>query len=164
MGVGDLFDTNKYGPVVIKRIKNSKQVVVEFINTGSIAEFAAADIRRGQIRDRAAPSVFGVGFLGYGVHVSKINDKATQPYNCWHAMLERCFSKPYRKKHPQYIDYVICDEWLNFQNFSEWYEKNSPKKRDDFQVYFRDPSTKKYCPENTIFILRSDMQSKKMRL
>ena len=39
-------------------------------------------------------------------------------------MLERCYDPNYKEKYPSYIGCRVCDEWLNFQNFAEWFENN----------------------------------------
>ena len=39
-------------------------------------------------------------------------------------MLQRCYYDKFHERNPTYIGCKVCDEWLNFQNFAEWYEKN----------------------------------------
>ena len=39
-------------------------------------------------------------------------------------MLERCYSEFYHVSNPCYVDCKVCDEWLNYSNFVEWYLKN----------------------------------------
>ena len=39
-------------------------------------------------------------------------------YVIWDNMVQRC------KSHINYTDIVVCEEWLNFSNFTEWMESN----------------------------------------
>ena len=48
-------------------------------------------------------------------------------------MIERCYD-PYRiNKDIAYKDVYVCDEWLNFQNFAEWY-LSQPNCNFDFDL------------------------------
>lgn len=38
----------------------------------------------------------------------------------WVDMLRRC----YGNENPSYIDCTVCEEWLSFQNFADWYYNN----------------------------------------
>lgn len=44
-------------------------------------------------------------------------------YKYWQGMLDRCYNEK-RKNTPTYIDCTVCDEWLIFSNFCDWYEDN----------------------------------------
>lgn len=40
-------------------------------------------------------------------------------------MLERCYGDKYKDVHSAYYNKCyVCDEWLNFQVFAEWYNEN----------------------------------------
>jgi len=39
-------------------------------------------------------------------------------------MLERCYDPKYQLKKPTYVGCTVCEEWLNYQVFAEWYENN----------------------------------------
>lgn len=67
--------------------------------------------------------VYGVGINDYigsisshGVHIKS--------YKAWVRVLERCYDTKYKTKNPSYNDVVICDEWIKFSNFKEWFDKN----------------------------------------
>lgn len=74
------------------------------------------------IRKRFTPSVYGVGFLGYGKNKSSINKIAQKKYSVWKGLIRRCYSKEARDS--TYKDCSVCTEWHNFQNFAEWYDEN----------------------------------------
>lgn len=50
------------------------------------------------------------------------NEKA---YSKWVSMLNRCYSPKYQSRQPTYIGCSVCDEWLVFSKFKEWYDINS---------------------------------------
>lgn len=68
--------------------------------------------------------IFGVGRLGQGKYKSSINGINTKSYNTWIAMLARCYDPKSLKKRPTYAGCTVCEEWLNYQNFAEWYVAN----------------------------------------
>lgn len=71
-------------------------------------------------------SVFGVA-TNYSTYIVKHTLKNGKQVKCpvyvkWHSMIERCNSKKYHLKRPTYIGCYVCDEWLCFSNFLEWYK------------------------------------------
>lgn len=82
------------------------------------------EFKNGQIKDLMYPSVFNKGYIGGDKYKVSKNGKATLEYNKWYGMLSRCYSENELRRFPTYIPCTICDEWLNFQNFAEWLQKN----------------------------------------
>ena len=39
-------------------------------------------------------------------------------------MLSRCYSNKQQKRQSSYKGCTVCSEWLNFKNFSDWYESH----------------------------------------
>lgn len=79
----------------------------------------AKHIRNGfSIRSPYEKLILGVGCLGEGVYNSK---NSADAYSVWHNMLKRCYSKAFQGRHPSYVGCTVCEEWLNFQVFAEWY-------------------------------------------
>ena len=48
----------------------------------------------------------------------------TKEYSVWLSMLNRCYNKQFQSKNETYIGCEVCDEWLDFQNFAEWFTNN----------------------------------------
>jgi len=67
--------------------------------------------------------VYGVGINDYIGYIS-VHGKPLKSYKCWVRVLERCYDPKYKKKNPSYNDVAICDEWIKFSNFKEWFDKN----------------------------------------
>ena len=70
-------------------------------------------------------------------------------------MLERCYD-PYRlNKYPTYIDCYVCDEWLCFQNFAEWFYQNYYEIENERMHLDKDilvKGNKIYSPETCVFV------------
>lgn len=45
-------------------------------------------------------------------------------YKCWVRMLIRCYSAPFLLKNPTYYGVSVCEPWLIFSNFREWWLSN----------------------------------------
>lgn len=54
---------------------------------------------------------------GYPTYV---NNKITKCYNTWRSMITRC----YGNINDSYKNCHVCKEWLDYQNFAEWYNTN----------------------------------------
>ena len=80
--------------------------------------------KKGLIKCPYEPSIYGIGCMGEGEYKVSENGKNTRVYHTWHSMLERCYSEKYQEKYPTYNGCTVCEEWLNFQNFAEWYYNN----------------------------------------
>ena len=74
------------------------------------------------MKDKNKPSIYGVGFIGYGLYRATSEGRATKRYLTWYNMLKRCYSEKYREKYPTYKDCTVCDEWHNFQVFAKWFD------------------------------------------
>ncbi len=73
---------------------------------------------------KMVPSVYNKGYFGVGKYVSKVNGKHTKNYSTWRSMVQRCYSD----KHGgiTYEGCEVCEEWLNFQTYSEWFDETYP--------------------------------------
>jgi hypothetical protein len=94
---------------------------------------------------------WNVGTLGEGKYVSRINSIRTKEYIAWDAMLQRCYDPKLHKRHPSYKDCIVCEEWLNFQNFAEWFNNNYIEGCQlDKDLLVKD--NKLYSPETCCFV------------
>jgi len=65
--------------------------------------------------------VYNIGIYEKGKYTSRKDIKA---YKIWKGMIQRCYSEESLKRFPTYRGCRICDEWLHFQTFAEWFYKN----------------------------------------
>ena len=149
MEVGEVYDSNRYGQMQVLKYENAGKVLVEFIDTRYTKYAEARNIRRGEVKDLLAPSVYGVGYLGEGVHGSSHPGHKT-----WSNMLMRCY--PYTSwEYPNYTGCTVAEEWHCFQTFAIWYDKHY------ISGYELDKDTKIlgnliYGPDTCVFIRKAD--------
>ena len=68
---------------------------------------------------------FGIAINDYNGKIWDNNAKRMIPsYIQWQSMLTRCYSESYHKKYPSYIGCYVCDDWLHFSKYKEWYDKH----------------------------------------
>lgn len=115
--IGEVLPSLNCGDFIILEYLSSYKVKVKFNNTGTVGWYEAGNILTGKVMDYNAPSVEGVGFLGYGEYSPKKNRKA---YVHWFSMLRRCNTDDYLRKN--YFDCTVHTDWHSFQNFAGWAE------------------------------------------
>lgn len=151
---GTIHQTNKNGKLKIMIYTDNLNVTVKFIDTGCVVSTSSGRIRRGQAKDPLNPSVCNIGFIGIGKYSSTIDGKSTASYEVWSSMIRRCYSTKSQEKHPTYKGCSVCNEWHNFQNFSEWFEFNySAGLHIDKDIKIK--GNKIYSPETCIFVTQS---------
>ena len=146
-----IYNSAKCGQFKILNYINCYSVEIGFLDTGYKTTARVGNIRNGLVKDKLAPIVYGVGFMGEGKHKPTINGKNTKPYKTWCGMLERCYSDKYQAKYPTYIGCSVDPIWHNFQNFTKWFDKNY------IEGYYLDKDIKVegnkiYSPENCLFV------------
>ena len=112
------------------------------------------DFQKGEIKCPYERRVYNVGFIGEGKYKPNINRKNTECYTVWQHMIRRCYDNKIHKKRPTYIDCKVCDEWLNFQNFAEWYYNNYYEVEGEQMCLDKDilyKGNKIYSPETCVF-------------
>lgn len=120
----------KYGTkAVIVEYKSNKEVTVEFQDEYKYRYVVTyMHFKNGCMFNPFDRSVYGVGYMGTGEysHVSHKNKELVHCYRVWVGMIGRCYmSEELRdKKQLSYESCKVCDEWLCFQSFAEWYFRN----------------------------------------
>ena len=121
--VGKVCKSLNSGDFKIVKYNNSKNVEIQFINTGFETSVRLGQVKSGSIKDPYAPSVYGVGILGIK-YPSKINGVHTKEYGLWKRMLERCYSdSAYQKKRPTYEGCEVSNNFKSYEYFYEWCNK-----------------------------------------
>lgn len=119
---GALFNS-KFGDFIITRYINSVNVEITFKDTGYTYFVTAANIRKGLVKDYSIPSIYGVGYNTLG-KIDRSDSLNNQAMIKWKSMLRRCYSPKSLKNSPTYIGCIVCDEWLDFKNFRDWFVDN----------------------------------------
>lgn len=142
---GKIYPT-KYGDITIVEYHHKSKVLVHF-EDGTEVITRMTEIRNGTVKNPNLKNVWGIGCIGQGIYDS-VNSKVA--YSKWSAMLQRCTGNRI-----SYKDSNISEEWLNFQNFAKWFEKNyNPEIMQNWHLD-KDllcPDCKTYSPENCCFL------------
>ena len=88
----------------------------------------------------------------FGVGVNDLNYSSKEhAYKCWHSMLKRCYYPRTFTTHPLYKDCFVCDDWLVFSKFKEWFDKHYVEGWCiDKDIIVK--GNKEYAPEKCCFV------------
>jgi len=147
-----LYESNKDGWFEVLAYYNAKKVLIRFVSTGFIRFTTANNITAGKVKDKFAPSVFGVGYIGEGEHLTRPNGKFALAYQSWSNMLRRCYDPSALRSDPSYEDCIVDVGWHNYQTFAVWFYSNHVEGYElDKDLLSND--SKIYSPETCVFIL-----------
>lgn len=154
--LGKEFETNRCGKCVIVDYKGWGDVFVQFYQYPNVVRCHMDSLKKGQVLNKLFPTYLDKGCIGIGAYDS-VKDK--EAYSLWSGMLGRAYCKKYHKKRPTYENVIVCSEWLNFQNFAEWYYKQPFFNAKDYKGkhYQLDKDillkgNKVYSPETCCFV------------
>ena len=147
---------DNYGiEMVVIEYKTHKEIVVEFQDEYKTkVEARWSQFEKGNIRNPNRKSFQNVGRLGQGKYSITEDRKLTKCFQTWENMLRRCYDPYELNKQPTYIDCYVCDEWLCYQNFAEWWENNYYEIEDEKMCLDKDilcRDNKIYSPQACIF-------------
>ena len=120
--VGKVFKSTPSGDFKIVKYNDSKNVEIQFLNTGFKTTVHLGSIKSGYVKDPYSPSVFGVGISGTKYQIT-INGALTKEYALWKNMLQRCCSDTYKNKRPTYEGCEVSDNFKSYEYFYEWCHK-----------------------------------------
>lgn len=152
---------NSYGTLMrIVEYINSNYIIVEFQDEHKYRKRTQyVNFRTGRVKNPYDKTIFGIGFLGDGKHGSWKNQRNSRDtYLVWVAMLQRCYVDLKGKQKPYYGIATVCEEWLNFQNFAEWYENHYydiSNERLHIDKDIKIKNNKIYSPDTCILIPQS---------
>ena len=116
------YKSKMFGNFIILSYRNARNVSVKFTDTGYSCEVELVEIRRGMVKDRHAPSVWGVGFIGTK-YQTKVEGVLLKEYRTWIDMLKRCYDDNYKRKRPTYKHCEVSGEFKSYEYFYEWCNK-----------------------------------------
>ena len=139
--------------IIIEHI-DSKKVKIKFLDEHCFCKIIpTTSLKTGSIKNPYFKKKYNVGYIGDGVYKSTEKGISTRIYNCWDFMIERCYNEKRNVKNKNYTNVVVCEEWHNFQNYAEWYEKSYIEGFElDKDLLQQDVENKIYSPETCIFL------------
>lgn len=127
--VGRICKSRTCGDFKIISNINSRNIKIQFLDSGSLTISQSSHVRRGNVKDYYYPTVLGVGYIGEGIY------KLSSPIGRkWNSMLTRCYSKDYHKEKPTYTSCEVSEEWQDLQEFGKWYEETYPNDGEDYEL------------------------------
>lgn len=152
---------NSFGTLMrVVEYIDSNNITVEFQDEYKFRKKTQyVNFRTGRVKNPYDTIVFGVACLGsgkYGSWKDERNSKGT--YKAWINMLQRCYVDMKGKYAAYYGIVKVCEEWLNFQNFAEWYESHYydiPNERLHIDKDIKSSKCKLYSPDTCILIPQS---------
>lgn len=151
---------NKFGSMmIIINYRSAKDIDVYFPEYDWVYKNTRYEkFKKGSLKCPYEPRNYGVGYIGEGRHKSSYNNVHSKIYDVWNHMLQRCYSAISNYKYQTYENCYVCDEWLNFQNFADWYERNYYEINDEQMNLDKDILYKGnniYSPETCIIVPHS---------
>ena len=148
---------NNFGSrMIITEYRSRKDIDIYFPEYDWIAKHIEyKNFKNGNIKCPYEKRVYGVGYIGEGKYKASENRKNTKCYDTWCKMLQRCYDPKLHEKHLTYVDCKVCDEWLCFQNFAEWFYNNYYEIDDERMCLDKDilhKGNKIYSPNNCVFV------------
>lgn len=148
-------NVNIYGSLMkIIEYKNSRKLDVLFDSGFLYKDRKYTDFKRGKIKSPYCKTVFNIGFLGEGKHLAWLGDKASLKYDTWFSMMRRCYEDN-KNRNISYGECSVADEWHNFQNFGDWFDKNYYKIDNERMELDKDilvRYNKTYGPNACVFV------------
>lgn len=123
--IGKILKSQKYGDMELLSYNKGGRCKIKFLNTGNIIESEFRAFYQGTAQDPQQQLVFGIGKSYSDKYKIREHGKKTPQYAAWENMLARCYyDKTSRFSAYGGIGVRVCDEWLVYENFAKWYDKN----------------------------------------
>ena len=142
LSVGDVF-LNKHGDVaLVTEYISCTEVYVVFDGYDKTVKFNASNLKAGRFRNKEKPDNFGTT-LG-GTYCTKVHKSV---YARWRNMIRRC-----HEKHKGYEDVSVCQKWMCFDNYAEWFYSQKACNSVAFEVDKDISGAKLYSPETCFLV------------
>ena len=153
MYLGETRKNNKGSIMKIIKANNVDDIYVEFQDDHRyVRQTTYGNFKNGCVSNPFYPTVCGIGYKGVGRFYTNHN---CPEYVSWKDMLERCYSEKDKNEHQSYFGISkVCNEWLNYQAYADWYEKNkydiNERLHLDKDILF--PGNKIYSPYHCLLV------------
>lgn len=119
---------------------------------------ATSNRSKGKPLKKLRKKVCGIGIYDYeGVALKE------KSYFVWREMIMRCYDKRTQEKHPSYKGCQVCQEWLSYSSYKEWYDTHYIKGCDvDKDLLSYQNERLEYSPQSCVF-LPPEINSKLVR-
>lgn len=118
---------NSFGtPMKIIGYRRQGDLDVQFLDVHGFIKYHTtyANFKKGQIRNPYDRTAHGIGFNGEGPYKTGGTAFDTKAFSIWYAIINRCYYEKNREKYPAYEKCFMCEDWMNYQKFREWFDAN----------------------------------------
>lgn len=120
--VGNTGVNNRGTKFEVVEYVNANNVTIKFLDGNNFKRVVkACDIKLGKVGNGYDRTKCGVGYLGDGKYNTSDCGKPTLAHISWSSMIKRCYSEQSKKHNPSYNGVRVCEEWLCFDNYAEWF-------------------------------------------
>lgn len=97
--------------------------------------------------------IYGVATNSGGHYKTEIDGKKAKSYTTWQSMLRRSYCSKYHARQPTYLGCSVSDEWLEYQEFANWFENHEYSDRGyQLDKDLLTPGNKIYAPDRCVFV------------
>lgn len=99
--------------------------------------------------------IYGVATNSKGKYKAMVDGKRTKSYGTWYNMLQRAYCPKGHAKCPTYLGCSVADEWLEYQEFAEWFSNHEYSDYGyELDKDLLIPGNKIYAPGRCAFVPR----------
>lgn len=140
----------------IVNYRSARDFDVEFLTTKHIKKHCTSidAFLRGAILDPYLSTVAEVGYLG-GLSNCTTQDTYIRPYSIWRGIIDRAFNDEFKQRVATYQNCTMDNNWLNFENFAQWYIDNLYNCGNEIMCIDKDiliKGNKHYGPETCLIV------------
>jgi hypothetical protein len=152
--VGKIFSTKGGTDCKVIEYKGCRDITIQFLDEHKyIEKVHLKTLRSGGVKNPYDKTIYGHGYIGVGAHKLSFNGRDTKVYKLWASVICRTYHEYSLSKYPTYRDCTVCDAWLCFQTFAEWYESNKFSGLGySLDKDILSEGEKVYSPETCVFI------------
>jgi len=142
--------------------RSNRRAVIQFIESGWVANVQMSNIPLGKIKDKRKPTVYEVGYIDTNLTIPTRGSNAyiRRVYDLWANMLKRCYGDKDSRSWNYYHDVTVDKRWHSFRQFlgtiyrvpghSAWEKDHSMHLDKDLN------KSRVYCLDSCVFITSAE--------
>ena len=152
---GSILPSKNFGNFKVVEYINTKNLIVQFLNTGNIVKTTTTDAKLGYVKDKEIFKVLGVGINDVGRTLDE-NGKTLRSYQLWLGVLKRSHCDKFKNSNKTYLDVCCHKSWLRYSVFLSDIENMVGYKNTDWHLDkdFLSKGNKIYSKETCCFVPR----------
>ena len=116
---GSVFPTRSSGDIIVVEYRDSKNVLVKFLDTGFESVVFLSCVLNGNIKDKMKPTIYGIGVCG-DERVTNSFGRKVKEYRFWSSMIQRCYDPKLKVAFPSYEGCTTSENFKYYPYFKDW--------------------------------------------